>query len=254
MAKGKVEGPGCAVVTGSARGIGAACVRALAAQGRNVVINHTSAGSAQAAEELACEVAEGHGVQAHVVCADVAQLSQAQKLVEQAVARFGHIDVLVNNAGITRDALLLRMSEQQFDEVISVDLKGVFNVCRSAIGGMAKQRSGRIVNISSLSGVAGQAGQANYSAAKAGVIGFTKALAREYAARGITCNAVAPGFVATDMTANMNQKVLDEMRGQIPLGRVGQPQDIAAAVAFLASEQAGYITGQVLQVDGGLGI
>ena len=254
MAKGKVEGPGCAVVTGSARGIGAACVRALAAQGRNVVINHTSAGSAQAAAELAHEVAESNGVQVHVVQADVAQLAQAQQLVEEAMAQFGHIDVLVNNAGITRDALLLRMSEQQFDEVIGVDLKGVFNTCRSAIGGMAKARSGRIVNISSLSGVVGQAGQANYSAAKAGVIGFTKAVAREYAARGITCNAVAPGFVATDMTAGMNQKVLDEMRAQIPLGRVGAPEDIAAAVAFLASEQAGYITGQVLQVDGGLGI
>ncbi len=254
MPRGKVEGPGCALVTGSARGIGAAIVRALAAQGRNVVINYTSAGSKQTAEELAAQVAAEHGVQACAVQADVSSYEQAGNLVQSALEAFGHIDVLVNNAGITRDTLLMRMSEEQFDDVIAVDLKGVYNVCQHVAGPMAKQRSGRIINISSLSGILGQAGQANYSAAKAGVIGFTKAVARELAGRGITVNAVAPGFIETDMTANMNQKVLDEMKDQIPLKRIGAPEDIAGAVAFLASEHAAYITGQVLQVDGGLGI
>lgn len=254
MPKGKVEGPGCALVTGSARGIGAAIARALAADGHNVVVNYTSEGSAQAAGELAERIEAEHGVQARAVQADVSSYDEAGALVEAAIQAFGHIDVLVNNAGITRDTLLMRMSEEQFDGVLSVDLKGVYNVCRHAVGPMAKQRFGRIVNISSLSGILGQAGQANYSAAKAGVIGFTKAVARELAGRGITVNAVAPGFVATDMTANMNQKVLDEMEGQIPLKRIGTPEDIADAVAFLASERASYITGQVLQVDGGLGI
>lgn len=254
MPRGKAEGPGCALVTGSARGIGAAIVRALAAQGRNVVINYTSEGSKQAAEELAAAVQDEHGVQARAVQADVSSYDQAGALVQAATEAFGHIDVLVNNAGITRDTLLMRMSETQFDEVVGVDLKGVFNVCQHVAGPMAKQRSGRIINISSLSGILGQAGQANYSAAKAGVIGFTKAVARELAGRGITVNAVAPGFIETDMTANMNQKVLDDMKGQIPLKRIGAPEDIADAVAFLASEHASYITGQVLQVDGGLGI
>lgn len=254
MPRGKAEGPGCALVTGSARGIGAAIVRALAAQGRNVVINYTSAGSKQAAEELAAAVQDEYGVQARAVQADVSSYDQAGALVQAATEAFGHIDVLVNNAGITRDTLLMRMSETQFDEVVGVDLKGVFNVCQHVAGPMAKQRSGRIINISSLSGILGQAGQANYSAAKAGVIGFTKAVARELAGRGITVNAVAPGFIETDMTANMNQKVLDDMKNQIPLKRIGAPEDIADAVAFLASEHASYITGQVLQVDGGLGI
>ena len=254
MPKGKVEGPGCALVTGSARGIGAAIVQALAADGHNVVINHTSEHSKQAAEELAATVRAEHGVQALAIQADVSSFEQARELVEAAIEAFGHIDVLVNNAGITRDALLMRMSEEQFDDVLAVDLKGVYNVCRHAAGPMVKQRFGRIVNVSSVSGIMGQAGQANYSAAKAGVIGFTKAVARELASRGITVNAVAPGFVETDMTANMNQKVFDEMKEQIPLKRVGKPADIANAVAFLASERAAYITGQVLQVDGGLGI
>lgn len=254
MPEKKIEGPGCALVTGSARGIGAAIVRALAAAGHNVVINHASEGSAAAAAQLADAVRSEHGVEALVVKADVSSFDDAARLVDASIERFGHIDVLVNNAGITRDTLLMRMKEEQFDQVIATDLKGVFNVCRQAAGPMAKQRCGRIVNIGSLSGILGQAGQANYSAAKAGVIGFTKALARELAGRGVTVNAVAPGFIETDMTADMNQKVLDDMSKQIPLKRIGAPQDVAAAVAFLASDQAAYITGQVLQVDGGLGI
>lgn len=253
MAK-KDEGPGCALVTGSARGIGAATVKALAAQGRNMVVNYSSDGSAETARSLAEEVEATYGVEAIAVKANVASFDEAKALVDAAVEAYGHIDVLVNNAGITKDTLLMRMSEEQFDDVIAVDLKGVYNVCRHAIAGMAKQRSGRIVNVSSISGLHGQAGQANYSAAKAGVAGLTKALAREYAGRGITVNAVAPGFIATDMTANMNQKVFDEMKQQIPLKRVGEPSDVANAIAFLASDQASYITGQVIPVDGGLAI
>ena len=245
---------GCAVVTGSARGIGAACVRALAAQGRDVVVNYSSDGSEGAASALAVEVADAYGVDAIAVRADVSDFEDAGALVSAALERYGKIAVLVNNAGITRDGLLMRMSEENFDDVVSVDLKGVFNMCRHAISPMARARAGRIVNVSSLSGVRGQAGQVNYSAAKAGVIGLTKAVAREYASRGVTCNAVAPGLIATDMTAKMSEKARAGLEGQIPLGHMGEPADVAAAVAFLASEQAGYITGQVLGVDGGLGI
>lgn len=250
----KVQGPGCALVTGSARGIGAAIAYALAQDGHNIVLNCTSESSKDAADNLAARITGEQDVEAFAFAADVSSFDAAKELVDAAIERFGHIDVLVNNAGITRDTLLMRMSEEQFDDVIAVDLKGVYNMCRHAVGGMAKQRSGRIVNITSLSGIMGQAGQVNYSSAKAGVIGLTKALARELAGRGVTVNAVAPGFVATDMTAGMNQDVLEEMEKQIPLKRLGAVEDIAFAVAFLASDGASYITGQVLQVDGGLGI
>ncbi len=248
------DNPGCALVTGSARGIGAAIAEALAAAGHNVVVNHASEHSAETAAELAGRLAATYDVDTCVVAADISDFEAAKTLVDTALEHFGAIDILVNNAGINRDGLLMRMKEEQFSEVIDTDLKGVFNVTRHAVGPMMKQRHGHIINISSVSGVTGNAGQANYSAAKAGVIGFTKAIARELAPRNITANAIAPGFVRTDMTADMNQDVLDQMCKQIPLGRMAEPSDIAAAAAFLASEEAGYITGQVLQVDGGMAI
>lgn len=245
---------GCSLVTGAARGIGAAIVRALAAAGRDVVINHASETSAQAAAELKAEVEERCGVTALVVRADVSDFEEARRLVEAAIERFGHIAVLVNNAGINRDGLLVRMKERDFDDVVATDLKGVFNMTRHAAKPLVKQRYGRIVNITSLSGVVGQAGQANYSAAKAGVIGLTKATARELAARDVTVNAVAPGFVATDMTARMKPEVLEQLVQNVPLKRMAAPAEVADAVAFLASDKAGYITGQVLHIDGGLGM
>lgn len=245
---------GCSLVTGAARGIGAAIVRALAAAGRDVVINHASETSAQAAAELKAEVEERCGVTALVVRADVSDFEEARRLVEAAIERFGRIAVLVNNAGINRDGLLVRMKERDFDDVVATDLKGVFNMTRHAAKPLMKQRYGRIVNITSLSGVAGQAGQANYSAAKAGVIGLTKATARELAARDVTVNAVAPGFVATDMTARMKPEVLEQLVQNVPLKRMAAPAEVADAVAFLASDKAGYITGQVLHIDGGLGM
>lgn len=241
-------------MTGAARGIGAAIVRALAAAGRDVVINHASETSAQAAAELKAEVEERCGVTALVVRADVSDFEEARRLVEAAIERFGHIAVLVNNAGINRDGLLVRMKERDFDDVVATDLKGVFNMTRHAAKPLMKQRYGRIVNITSLSGVVGQAGQANYSAAKAGVIGLTKATARELAARDVTVNAVAPGFVATDMTARMKPEVLEQLVQNVPLKRMAAPAEVAEAVAFLASDKAGYITGQVLHIDGGLGM
>ena len=252
MSSEEAKDRGCALVTGSARGIGAGIVRALAAEGYDVVINHTTDSSAAAAAELAQSVEADFGVSALVVQADVSNFDAAKGLVDVAIARFGAIQVLVNNAGVNKDGLLMRMKEQAFDDVIAVDLKGVFNVTRHAIGPMAKRRQGRIINVSSVSGILGNAGQANYSAAKAGVIGFTKATAREVAPRGITVNAVAPGFIETDMTASMKPEVLEQMAGQIPLGRLGTVEDVAAMVAFLASDAAAYVTGQVLQVDGGL--
>ena len=245
---------GCALVTGAARGIGAAIVRALAAAGRDVVINHTSETSARPAAELQAEVEGRYGVAALVVRADVSDFEEAHRLVEASIERFGQIAVLVNNAGINRDGLLVRMKEQDFDDVIATDLKGVFNMTRHAAKPLMKQRYGRIVNITSLSGVVGQAGQANYSAAKAGVIGLTKATARELAARNVTVNAVAPGFVATDMTARMKPEMLEQLVDDVPLKRMAAPEEVADAVAFLASDKAAYITGQVLLIDGGLGM
>lgn len=238
-----------ALVTGASRGIGKAIALALAAEGADVVVNY--AGNKAAAETVAAEI-EAMGRKALVVQADISSNEAATAMVDQAVKEFGRIDILVNNAGITRDGLLMRMKEEDWDAVLTTNLKGVFNCTKATIKYMMKQKAGHIVNISSVVGVNGNAGQANYAAAKAGVIGFTKAVAKEVAARGITANAVAPGFIQTDMTAVLNEKQVEAMQATIPLKRLGEPSDIAKAVVFLASDDANYITGQTLNVDGGM--
>lgn len=244
----KLEGKK-ALVTGASRGIGRAIALALAAEGADVAVNF--AGNEAAAKEVATEI-EAMGRKAIIIKADIASREAAVAMLDQVVKELGRIDILVNNAGITRDGLLLRMKEEDWDAVLTTNLKGVFNCTQAAIKYMMKQRYGRIVSISSVVGVMGNAGQANYAAAKAGVIGFTKAVAKEVAARGITANAVAPGFVQTDMTAVLNEKQVEAMQAAIPLKRLGQPEDIARAVLFLASDDANYITGQTLHVDGGM--
>lgn len=238
-----------ALVTGASRGIGKAIALALAAEGADVVVNY--AGSKAAAEAVAAEIEE-MGRKALVVQADISSNEAATAMVDQAVKEFGRIDILVNNAGITRDGLLMRMKEEDWDAVLTTNLKGVFNCTKAAVKYMMKQKAGHIVSISSVVGLTGNAGQANYAAAKAGVIGFTKAVAKEVAARGITVNAVAPGFIQTDMTAVLNEKQVEAMLATIPLKKLGQPEDIAKAVIFLASDDANYITGQTLHVDGGM--
>lgn len=240
-----------AIVTGGSRGIGRAVCLALAAQGLDIVVNY--AGSAAAAAETAA-LCEEKGVKAITVQADVSTAEGTDALFEAAMAAFGRVDVLVNNAGITRDGLILRMTEEDFDQVISTNLKGAFLCAKKAARIMMKQRYGRIISISSVVGVHGNAGQANYAASKAGLIGMTKSLAKELGSRHITANAVAPGFIDTDMTRVLPEAAKTALLGQIPLGALGQPEDIGNAVAFLASEQAGYITGQVLGVDGGMGM
>lgn len=244
----KLEGKK-ALVTGASRGIGRAIALAMAAEGADVVVNY--AGSEAAAKAVAAEI-EAMGRKAIVIQADISSNEAATAMVDQAVKEFGRIDILVNNAGITRDGLLMRMKEEDWDAVLTTNLKGVFNCTKAAIKYMMKQKAGHIVNISSVVGVNGNAGQANYAAAKAGVIGFTKAVAKEVAARGITANAVAPGFIQTDMTAVLNEKQVEAMQAGIPLKRLGEPSDIAKAVVFLASDDANYITGQTLNVDGGM--
>lgn len=238
-----------ALVTGASRGIGRAIALALAAEGADVVVNY--AGSEAAAKAVAAEI-EAMGRKAMVIQADISSSEAATAMIDQAVKEFGRIDVLVNNAGITRDGLLMRMKEEDWDAVLTTNLKGVFNCTKAAIKYMMKQKAGHIVSISSVVGEMGNAGQANYAAAKAGVIGFTKAVAKEVAARGITVNAVAPGFIKTDMTAVLNEKQVEGMLTTIPLKRLGDPSDIAKAVVFLASEDANYITGQTINVDGGM--
>lgn len=236
-----------AIVTGASRGIGRAVALALAAEGANVVINYAK--SQDAAEQVVAEI-KGMGSHAMALQGDVSKPNQVEALFKAVLEKWQRVDVLVNNAGITRDTLLLRMSSQDWQDVIDLNLTGVFLCTRSASKVMLKQRSGRIINITSVAGQMGNPGQANYSAAKAGVIGFTKTVAKELASRGVTVNAVAPGFIATDMTSNLKS---DEILKYIPLGRYGQPEEVAGLIRFLAADPAAaYITGQVLNVDGGM--
>ncbi|UHA73980.1 3-oxoacyl-[acyl-carrier-protein] reductase [Paenibacillus sp. 481] len=238
-----------ALVTGASRGIGRAIALELANAGANVVVNY--AGSEAAAAEVVAEITAG-GRQALAVKANIGKVDEMDQLVKTTLEHFGRIDILVNNAGITRDNLIMRMKEEEFDQVIETNLKGVFNGVKAVTRPMMKQRSGRIINISSVVGVLGNPGQANYVAAKAGVIGLTKATARELASRGITVNCVAPGFIETDMTDALPVESREQLLGQIPLARLGRPEDIAKAVRFLASEDAQYMTGQTIHVDGGM--
>ncbi len=238
-----------AVITGGSRGIGRAIAETLAGRGVDVVIADIQE---QLAQSTAQEIAAATGRHTLALPVDVSNHASARTMVEHALAEFGHIDILVNNAGITRDNLIMRMDESEWDLVININLKGAFNCSKALIRSMMKQRYGRIINISSVSGLAGQIGQTNYSASKAGVIGFTKALAREVASRNITVNAVAPGFVPTALTINLPAELKDSMMKLIPLSRWGKPEEIAYAVAFFASDEASYITGQVLSVDGGM--
>lgn len=239
-----------ALVTGASRGIGAGIARKLAAEGADIVVNYIGAEKANA-ESLQKEL-EALGRRVLLVDANVADFNAAATMVDETVAKLGRIDILVNNAGINRDTLLLRMKEEDWDAVLAVDLKGVFNVTKAAVKYMMKQRYGRIISISSVVGVAGNAGQVNYAAAKAGVIGLTKSVAKEVASRNITANAIAPGFIRTPMTAKMPEAAVEAALKTIPLGRMGEAEDIAKAVVFLASEDADYITGQILHVDGGM--
>lgn len=238
-----------AVVTGAGRGIGRAIAVALAKDGYNVVINYN--GSGEKAEKVAMECRE-HGVNAITVKANVSDFSESEELIKKAIEEFGSIDVLVNNSGITRDNLLLRMKEEDFDSVIDVNLKGTFNTIKHVTRQMMKQKSGSIINMSSVVGISGNAGQANYSASKAGVIGLTKSVARELASRGIRVNAIAPGFIESDMTNELNDKAKDEILKGIPLKSIGKGEDVANLAVFLAGEKSRYITGQVINVDGGM--
>ena len=238
-----------ALVTGASRGIGRAVALAFAAEGASVALNF--AGNVAAAEAVRAEI-ESAGGKAILVPADVSDENAVEDMVKTVTEAFGSIDILVNNAGITRDGLLLRMKEEDWDAVLNTNLKGVFLCTKAVSKFMMKKRYGRIVNMASVVGVTGNASQANYAAAKAGVIGFTKAMAKELASRGITVNAIAPGFIRSDMTDVWPDKVKEAMLAEIPLGRAGEPADVAKAALFLASDQAAYITGQVLTVDGGM--
>lgn len=238
-----------AIVTGGSRGIGRAVAVRLAKDGMNLVINYR--GNSAAAEETE-RLCRELGAEVLLVQGDVSRTEDCEKLATQAKEAFGRVDVLVNNAGITRDGLLARMTEEDFRAVLDVNLVGPWNMMKAVNRVMMKQRYGRIVNLSSVTGLMGNMGQTNYAAAKAGIVGMTKSYAREVASRGITVNAVAPGFIDTDMTEAMPEGAKDKIITGIPMGRTGKPEDVAEAVAFLASEQAGYITGEVLRVDGGM--
>lgn len=240
-----------ALVTGASRGIGAAVAKRLAADGYFVLVNYN--GSAQRAQEVVTQITAA-GNEAVAMQCDVSDFDACGELIARITADYGRLDVLVNNAGITRDGLLMRMSETDFDAVIDTNLKGAFHTIRHASRQFLKQRSGRIINIASVSGLLGNAGQANYAASKAGVIGLTKSVARELASRQITVNAVAPGFIATEMVDAMTDSAKAAMTDHIPFGRIGEPEEVADVVAFLASDAARYVTGQIIAVDGGMSI
>lgn len=244
-----MTGKRVALVTGASRGIGRAIALRLAAEGCYVVINYN--GSKEKAEEVQQEILQAGG-QAHVYQCNVADFQACGEMFKDTISKMGHLDILVNNAGITKDGLLMGMSEEDFSKVVDTNLKGTFYCIRHAARTMIKQKKGRIINLSSIVGISGNAGQANYAASKAGVIGLTKSAAKELASRGITVNAIAPGFICTDMTQVLPEQVKEKIWAQIPMGGFGDPQDVAAAAAFFASEEAGYITGQVLMVDGGM--
>ena len=238
-----------ALVTGSSRGIGRAIALRLAADGFQVVVNYRSGAEAAAEVVGAIEAEAGEAI---AIQADVTEGAAVEALVAQTLERFGRVDVLVNNAGVTRDGLLMRMKDEDWDMVIATNLRSVFLASRAVLRVMMRQRAGRIINITSISGLSGNAGQCNYAAAKAGIVGFTRSLAKEAGSRGITVNAVAPGYVPTDLTSDLPQALLDEAVKVTPLGRLGSPKDVAGAVSFLASDDAAFITGQVLRVDGGM--
>ncbi|WP_427338585.1 3-oxoacyl-[acyl-carrier-protein] reductase [Caloranaerobacter sp. DY30410] len=238
-----------ALITGGSRGIGKAIALKLASLGANIVVNYTK--SDTKAKEV-IKLAEEMGVKAIAVKADISNKDDVENFINKVLDEFGRIDILVNNAGITRDNLLMRMKEEEWDDVININLKGTFNVTKAAIRTMMKQKSGSIINVASVVGITGNQGQCNYAASKAGIIGFTKSIAKEVAKKKVRVNAIAPGFIKTDMTDKLPDKVKEEYLSKIPLNRLGEPEDIANAVAFLASDLSSYITGQVLIVDGGL--
>ncbi len=244
MLNGKV-----AVVTGASRGIGRAIALGMAKEGANIAVIY--AGRQQAAEEVCC-MARDMGAHAECYQCDVSNAEQSKETIKQIIATFGGVDILVNNAGITIDKLVVQMTEEDFDRVVDINLKGAFLMSKHLYSHMAKKRAGRIINITSVSGISGNAGQANYSSAKAGMIGLTKSMAKELAARNVTCNAIAPGFIDTDMTDALSQPVKEQIINTIPMKKMGKPEDVAHLAVFLASDLSAYITGEVIKIDGGL--